>query len=399
MKTIWRWSWVAMAALTFIGCTTSIIPFPDGGGHSGSGGERPGGGGSGGGQTEVTVTERTDWQVRYVGRTDYREDDGSLTRVEEFSFRYTGNGFFFLRTLNDDDLQNLYKGDLKAMIEGEAKDIRTIAENQNVKFYELTGMVFGPNINTVYPDLMIHGKYTAYMIELDTKGQPTYNYAKSAMEVQEERPTEAYLKWIGSWKVGDGSTFYEIQVSQCEANYLYYIDGWETGQNVTEQMNQERDWVFARYTNGKLVFYGQYLMSYHDDGLGTDVDEMFVGTYLTPTSDANGDIDGEGADNGYTIATATWKDAANATLVPDEFDFDNGFHAVYYTMRYSRFCYDESNWAHYNVSGVPTFKNGSMTMEFLGRTKAEVEHPRTESLVKRTQPKAHVSQRSFRQAR
>ena len=404
MKATHILSAVAVAALVLAGCTTRYEPYE----RQGNG--TPNGGRDTGGDPTPTptaqLTERTDWKVAYVGRADYQEADGSISRVEEFQFNYTGDNYFILRTFTDDDFANYYKGDIKAMLEGEVQDIVTIAQNQELDYADMGGMVFTRNIKTLYADLILHGNYTAYLIEFTAAGKPTYNYAKTAMEVQEERPMDAYLQWLGSWKIGDGTTYYEILVSQAEANYLYYIDGWETGQNVAEQMNMERDWVFARFRQGILSFYGQYLMSYEDESLQDSngkpvwVDEMFVGTYLTSSSDVNGEVDGEGADAGYDIAYTFIGEDGSVLLVPEEFDFDNGFHAVYHSMRYSRFCYDEYNWAHYNVSGVPSFKEGFMTMDKMLATKAPVEHVRTREMVRRTQPKAHVVRkvRSERQA-
>ena len=74
--------------------------------------------------------------------------------------------------------------------------------------------------------------------------------------------------------------------------------------------------------------------------------------------------------------------------------FDNGYEAVYHSMRYSRFCYDEENWAHYNNSGVPSFTGHVVSMTPIAGTKAPMEHSRTKEVVKRTQPQAHVDKRA-----
>jgi hypothetical protein len=187
--------------------------------------------------------------------------------------------------------------------------------------------------------------------------------------VEEEKAVDSYLKWIGNWHVSDGYVGYDIVISSCENNYLYYVDGWETGKAVLEQMNMDRDWIYARYRNadGNLYFYGQYLMSYEDETLGTYVDQMFVGTYLTSSSDANGVVDEEGADWNCDIAHTSVAENGKISIVPESFSFDNGYVATYHSMRYSRYCYDEKNWAHYNNSGVPSLP---LVMEAIPSTKA-----------------------------
>ena len=399
MKNLRKWSWVAIAALAMVGCTFRIgpeYPYMGGNGHGGHGSGGHGNGNGGGGTPEVQLTERTDWKIVYEGRADYTEDDGTVSRVEEFSFKYTGNGYFIVRTLAPEDLGDFYDGDLKSMLEGEVSGVVTQAENEGIEFYE-SSSVFDSGVNKVCFDLIIHGDYTAYLIEIGKDGKPTYNYATSAMSVKEETASAGFLKWIGNWIVNDGTVWYDIAISSCEANYLYYIDGWETGEAVEEQMTMERDWIFARYRklDENLCFYGQYLMSYEDDSLkDTDgnsvwVDQMFVGTYLNSTSDKNGEVDYEGAYAGYDIAHTKKLENGQVVIEPERFMFDNGFEAVYHTMRYSRFCYDENNWAHYNYSGVPTFTGHAVTMDQIPGTRAKVDHPRTKALFKRTQPKVH----------
>ena len=400
-----KWLLAAIAAITIIGCTDWNEPYrPHGGGQGGGNGQGQGHGHGSVVPATEKLTERTDWRIKYLGRADYTEEDGSVSRVEEFSFNYTGSGYFIVRAYTADDMASFYDNDIKSMIKGEVEYEVSLAENEGIEFYENTNSVFNADTKTVFFDLIIHGDYTAYLIEINKDGKPTYNYAKSVINVEEESPSEGFLQWIGSWHVTDGSVGYDIVVSSCEANYLYYVDGWETGDAVQEQMTQERDWIFARYRSqdSNLSFYGQYLMSYEEGGLQDSqgnnvwVDQMFVGTYLTASSDKNGEVDAEGAYSGYDIAHTVRQVNGQVILEPERFTFDNGFEAVYHSMRYSRFCYDEENWLHYNDTGVPTFTNHTMVMEPLPGTKASIVHRRTKEMVKRTQPQAHVDKGASR---
>ena len=396
MKNFLKWSWVAIATLAMVGCTARPDFYPPSGGGNGRGR------GDDGGTPVKQPTERTDWRIAYDGRADYTEEDGSVSRVEKFTFNYTGSGYFIVRVITPEDMRDFYDNDLGTMLEAQVNDVVTQAENEGRNLYENTSDVFDSSVRTVYFDLIIHGNYTAYLIEIGRDGKPTYNYAKTSMSVQEENPSEGFLKWTGTWKVTDGSVTYDIVISSCEANYLYYVDGWETGDAVQEQMTMERDWIYARYRkdDGNLSFYGQYLMSYEDESLqdtsGNNVwvDQMFVGTYLTSNSDSNGEVDAEGAYAGYDIAHTVTRSDGKVVIEPERFTFDNGFEAVYHTMRYSRFCYDEENWAHYNDTGVPVFTGHVVTMDLVPGTKASsIVHSRTKEMLKRTQPRLHKARR------
>ena len=102
----------------------------------------------------------------------------------------------------------------------------------------------------------------------------------------------------------------------------------------------------------------------------------------------------EGAYAGYDIAHTVTQDDGKVVVEPESFTFDNDFKAVYHSMRYSRFCYDEENWAHYNDSGVPTFTGHTMTMTRLQGTRASsAVRTRTKEMFRRTQPQAHTARR------
>jgi len=339
------------------------------------------------------LDKRSDWSVLYIGREDYTEADGSVSRVENIEFKYTGDAYFIFRTISPQDMADLYAGSLEDFFKAEAAAVVSAAGDGN--FYDDVYNVFTASTKTVLFDLIIHGTYSGYLIEMSSDGNATGSYAVADFTVEEERAVDDYLQWIGTWHVADSYCGYDIEISACENNYFYYIDGWETGPAVTEQMTMDRDWIYARYRNatGMLYFYGQYLMTYDEtfsDGTTTTVDEMFVGTYLTSTSDSNGEVDGEGADYGYDIAHTAVAADGTVTVEPESFDFDNGYHATYHSMRYSRFCYDEENWAHYNTSGVPSLP---LTMTAIPATKSTVHAPAlrkaTKATVHRNQPRGH----------
>lgn len=386
-------SWLAIAAMIVLGgCSTRIEPYrPSGGGGQGGGGNTPQP------QPTVQVTERTDWKVEYKGRVDYKEDDGTVSRVEEFFFNYTGDNLFFLVTLSDEDYANFYDSQVKNLIDGEVKDLNTRAQNEGKQVSEMDN-VYTKRIKTLYADIMIHGWYNAFLVELDRNGKATYNYCRADMEVKEEAASPDYLGWLGTWNVSDGYVGYDIQVTAIENNYLYRVDGWETGPAAgSTQMNQDDDWIEARLIDdGTLSFFIQFIASYENyESLG-NVDYMFVGTYVESTGEKVDDWEGwevawaENDGNGKTVLCA-----ANT-----EYEVDGKVYKPHFNgMRYSLYSYKDESWHHFH-DAVPTFleqKNWQMSMT---RTKASVEEDRTpvhtRNYLRKTQPRKHEGKRQRR---
>lgn len=328
-----------VAALAFTGCKKDRFG-PSGGRDNGGNDNK---------SEEVKIVENPDWTVTYLGRNDFTETDGTVSRVEEFRFKYTGNNWFIVRSLQDGVLNDSYNNSLKDFFTAEAKAVVDAAEGD--KWYQNNNAFDKNQTGIVAFDLLFHGNYVTYIIEMNAKGNITGQYAKVNHEVEEEVPVANYSRWIGKWHVADGYSAYDITVSKAENNYFYFVDGWETGPSVTEQMNMDEDWIYTRYNkeDGNMYFYGQFVSAYEDETLG-DVDEMFVGTYMGPDGEY---VDGEGADYQWNIAH-TEQDGESFSIKPERLVFDNGFEADIKTMRYTRYVYKDKSWSHYNTGGVPT---------------------------------------------
>ena len=383
MKARHIWSVALLAAFAVVGCTsTDIDPYHRQGTVPGGSGGREGGEGGTTPTPTVTVKERSDWGITYKGRALFEAGDPT----EEFEFKYTGSNFFIFRTMSDAYFQEHYNGSMQAFLEGEADDVVAIAEQNDRKFYEDTGNVFTSATKSVYFDLMVHGDYTGYLIEMDKDGKPTYNYAKKNFTVVEETATDAYTAWLGGWTVSNGLVGYNIKVSPLENNYLYRVDGWETGDAAgSVQMNQDDDWLVTRFADGDMVFFIQFIASYSDyEDLG-DVDYMFVGTFTETT--------------GTQVDYYENRELARAKKVDDKFVLEGG-HAVYpvdgktitpayETMRYALYSYKNKEWVFFH-DNTPTFP---LTLVRNPDVKADIA-PVTEkgaSFERRFQPRARGS--------
>jgi len=282
-----------VAALLIPACTKHRIPAThDNGGTQNPGGQNPGGnqpghggdqGGNGGGQAGLTLNLRADWSIRYEGRwEDYVEADGSLSDVEKFTVSCPGAAYFEVRILGKDELANNFGGDLKAYLEDEESWIAKDAEAAGCSFNELN-YIYTQSTNTILFDRSRSGEFLYILIGITNEGKVSGDYTQTTVVIAQESPTDEYKKWIGEWLVSNGEVGYRISITQSEANWLYRVDGWETGASIASNGTvMDQEYIEARFDrqSGKMIFFSQYLGGYDDDQWGW-LDEYFLGNIKT----------------------------------------------------------------------------------------------------------------------
>ena len=388
----------AIAALALTGCIKhepfGHRPYPDDGGGSGHGG------GGGGTPTEKLLLVKQDgWSVKYLGRDPVVYDDGTSAVLEKFQLGCAGATSLFPLIISPDDLRNVYNNDLVDFFTTEVELLQNdVKANPDTPLADLG--VYSAKQTNVWFNRHMHGTWLLYVPELDSKLNLTGKYAEYEFTIQEETPTRDFSRWIGTYHVVDPNGYgaFDIVVSNADANYLYYVDGWETGPSVSQQMDGERDWIYARFDVDRLVFYSQFLQT--EDYNGTTVKEVFAGTYLSASSDAIGDLDWEGVDYEDNLAYTVYEED-KLVLKPWTIRLDNGYTFTYASMRYSRLWFTDNgntaNWAFYNTAGVPSLP---AEMTLIPGTRSTVSAP---AVRKRTKGTVHRDQlkpvRTVRQRR
>lgn len=373
---------IALAAIASLALTGCIKHEPyDHHGHGQPGGDN--------GRTDdkLLLVKQDDWTVRYMGRKNVVYDDGSNSVVELFQMNCSGAYNLFPLIISPDDLKNVYNNDLLDFFEYEVGLLQNDAKaDPSVPLSDLG--VYSGKAKSVEFGRHMHGTWLLYVPELDSKLNLTGKYAELEFTIEEEKATESFARWYGTYHVYDGYCGFDITISDADANYLYYVDGWETGPSVSEQMTQERDWLYARYADGRLIFYAQFLTTEEYNKM--NVKQVFAGTWLTPTSDTIGDVDWEGVELEDPVAYAFEEDG-KVMLRPWTVTFDNGSVMTYHSMRYTRLWYTDNgatvNWAFYNTAGVPSLP---ANMDFIPGTRANsapVVRQRTKGSVHRDQLK------------
>lgn len=338
MKRLFRFiALVAVAAVATVGCTKHEAPYRHDGNQPGDpSGHGNGGGQQGGGSGQnIQLTEKA-WVISYDGRQTV---DGQ--RVEVISVSDVPSGTSYLVSVINRANFSSYEADLLAFFKDELKAAGD---------YIYTG-----NTQTVLFDPFRHGTWYAFIIGLDKNLELSGEYAYRKFTVEEEEATEEYKSWLGNWTVSKGNVSYPITVSQEEANFVYRVDGWETGSSIDQWngtvMNQE--YIETFFDNGCMFFTSQFIQTYDDENLGT-LDELFLGQidydginyvqglYIIPT---------EGIDVAAAYMDAPGKASIEGCRVQASIEKEV-FQTEFYNMQY--FCTNGNNWYHYN-DNVPAF--------------------------------------------
>ena len=379
----------AIASLALAGCIKHEPYYrPEQGGENGGHN-----GGHNGGNTveQLALHERTDWTIRYVAREDWTNDDGSVDIVEHFRFAYKGNGYYIVRMITKENYEGVYEKNVASFFEYEAECLVEDAKNDGVNFWQYTDEVFDSSITDIYFNRLRSNTWIAYLIELDSNGKATGNYAETTFELRQEPASESFSKWLGDWLVTNGRVGYDLTISSIDNNFLYRIDGWECGQGAAFQMDQEYLEGEFYSPNGFLYIRSQFLGSYDDDNLGT-VDELFMGNIF----DSNGltIITDEGIDLAVMVPQGEGVaelQPMEVTIATDSGDYKTKFHSMQYYM----WAHSDSSWHPYNsnVAALP------LTMTRQPGTKAggvplAKERTATKASIHHSQPKAGRSSRN-----
>ena len=329
MKTMFRTiALAAIAALAITGCIKHE-PYvrPDHGGQ----------GGHGGGDTVTPKTNEQEWSFSYEGREDYVDPDtGDVEEVECFHFDYKGTGRFYFRTIRQKDFSDNYND---SMVDFFLDEVNNSGEDDGV---------FGPETKTkdILFDRMRSGSWIGFMFEpkRDKNGRvESFDYYEKTFTIQEDPASEAYENWLGDWRVMSGTVGYDIRIDHLDNNFLYKITGWECGDAVNFQMDQEYlTGEFWRFDNC-LYIRSQYLGSYDDDNLGT-VDEVFLGNIF----DSNGRIVIEDENIDVAQMVMLDKNAAELRAATLKLETNDGSYVTeFYSMQYFMWARKDSGFDNY----------------------------------------------------
>lgn len=320
----------AIVVAAAAGCRKHERPQRQNGGE-GNGQEQQGGGRE---QQVVTLKENKTWSIEYGGRQTVQGAKVEVINVSDVP----SNTLYLVSVINRENYST-YEGDLKAFMQAELEYALQFGND-----YIYTG-----SPETILFDPFRHGTWYAFIIALDSEKNITGEYAYKKFEVEEEEPTEDFLKWIGDWSATDGKFVYNLKVSNLEANFMYRVDGWEVFTGAQEQMTYE--YLETFYDGGSMYFVSQFIQSYEDEGNNNvTMEECFLGEV-----DYDGILHSQGiyliTDEGLDLACATLKGENSAVIEPCMVTTNiegEEFEAPFYDMKYFAWNTSDKQWYHYN---------------------------------------------------
>jgi hypothetical protein len=259
---------------------------------------------------DPSVFEKNDnWSISRGERSENNQDK---MEYDNFICESDDEQTYVVLTLKDYDFESYYKSDLRALFEDYHSSFGFEAGSSKWNSVLSSG-------NLTWSEQRLRsGEWTAYMIGIDPDGELSGLYQELQFTVEEETASDAYLKWIGKWKVStnDGEELFDITIIPSENNMWYYMGGWESSnvyQFPTEQQELMPELFFDKHT-GRMVFISQYVNTLET---GSDLLHFyFTGTFTYGNTYVLGD-----QVLNYKMAESEFTNSANTEAKIKSLDF------------------------------------------------------------------------------
>ena len=201
---------------------------------------------------------------RFVNNLDQKEYDKFICDSDD------EQSYMFF-TLKDSDIDYYYKGDLCALFDD---------------YHSSLGLAWKEDLHsgdaTCTEQRLRSGDWTAFMLGIDPDGELSGMYQEFKFKIEQEKATEAYNRWCGTWEVSnsDGQVLFEIEILPSENNMWYYMAGWESD-NVYHHDTFDPAFMpelFFDKVTGELCFISQYVNTLVD--VSDSYDFFFTGTFI-----------------------------------------------------------------------------------------------------------------------
>ncbi len=317
----------------------------------------------------VTMKEDDSFTLSYDGRRKWTENGKETDDdVDVISVKTSSPYSYYVDIAYPEYISSNYDGAPVKFFNAVLDDIASgLKENE-----DFSGIVYRGDTSISF-DRLRHGDWTAYAFGVDYLGNLTGSWSKVDFDIEEEAATEAFSKWLGTWRIGGNGygestapIYYDISIESSENNMYYAVRNWETGRYADAYANENaKDYVFETVfdkTGGDMLFTSQYLGSMEDSEIGS-FDVCLLGNV-----EKNGTTYSV-TDTGLTIASASMAgDGQSASVKPARVtvNLNGNYTSDFVSMQFTDLTSDGRVFI-YNKS-VPALP---MTMTRLGNSTAE----------------------------
>ncbi len=185
-----------------------------------------------------------------------RSTGNDMMEYDNFICTSTDDESYVVLPIKKTDLEFYYSNDLRSLFEDFHSDFGLEAGDSQWKKIVKSGDV------TWSEDRLRSSDWHVYMLGIDPEGELTGLYQKTSFTIEQEEATDAYKRWLGTWKVcKDGEEVFEISIIPSENNLWYYLGGWESN-NMFQYDTFDPALMFETFfdkSTGRMCFISQYV--------------------------------------------------------------------------------------------------------------------------------------------